>query len=143
MRIMPKKDDETFYVVKPEKLIAVLVEINEVLKRISEMIKEYIREGELHFFFRCPPFFMILNPDIPRITSRERSDASQIIQNTGLIAAFFSGITVTMMQFTLDSVDATEPVGVAVNIFMFSSLVFSISSIINSILLSLWLKSKQ
>ena len=87
--------------------------------------------------------FNNLNPEIPRVASKERNEASQIIQNTGLIAAFFSGITVTMMQFTLDSVDATTSPRMTVNTLLFSSLVFSVSSIINSILLSLWLKSTQ
>ena len=139
---MTVEDIRNFFVVKPEELVNILTQMNKTFNETLQATEKYTRKGEL-LIFLLPLLFINLNPEIPRVASKERGDASQIIQNTGLIAAFFSGITVTMMQFTLDSADATEPMGVTVNIFMFSSLVFSVSSIINSILLTLWLKSRQ
>ncbi|KAI5122883.1 hypothetical protein M0805_003335 [Coniferiporia weirii] len=55
------------------------------------------------------------------------------------IATFFSAVTAAMLQFTINN--NSQPVSVVTNTFMFSSLVFSIGSAVNSLLVTAWRRS--
>lgn len=55
------------------------------------------------------------------------------------IATFLSGVTASMIQATVSDVDTAA--GVAANTFFFSSLVFSIGSAVNSLLVMSWRRS--
>lgn len=57
------------------------------------------------------------------------------------IATFFSGITATTLQFSYSQTDST--LAGLVNVFWYTSLVFSISSAINSLLGMTWRKSSM
>ena len=76
---------------------------------------------------------------LPRIEAAQHSKTTHFFQSTGIIAAFFSSVTATMIQFTFQ--DNTTPMGIAVNTLMFSSLVFSVASVINSVLFTKWQRS--
>lgn len=55
------------------------------------------------------------------------------------IATFLSGVTASMLQLSVD--DTSGVVAIGVNTLLFSSLVFSIASAINSLLVIAWRKS--
>ena len=60
-------------------------------------------------------------------------------QTTAAIAAFLSGVTATIMQFTYRF--TTTPLQNVVNSLLFSSLLFSLMSVINSLLFIKWYQS--
>jgi hypothetical protein len=60
-------------------------------------------------------------------------------QTTATIAAFLSGVTATIMQFTYQL--TATPLQNAVNSLLFSSLLFSLMSVINSLLFIKWYQS--
>ena len=60
-------------------------------------------------------------------------------QTTATIAAFLSGVTATIMQFTYQL--TTTPLENVVNSLLFSSLLFSLMSVINSLLFIKWYQS--
>ncbi|KAI5122882.1 hypothetical protein M0805_003334 [Coniferiporia weirii] len=72
------------------------------------------------------------------IYSAQQHKTSRYLNMT-TIATFFSAVTATMLQFTIDN--NSRPVSVATNTFMFSSLVFSIGSAVNSLLVTAWRRS--
>ena len=60
-------------------------------------------------------------------------------QTTATIAAFLSGVTATIMQFTYQF--TTTPLENIVNSLLFCSLLFSLMSVINSLLFIKWYQS--
>ena len=77
--------------------------------------------------------------DLPEIRRDVRIMTNEHFQTTATIAAFLSGVTATIMQFTYQFTDT--PLENAVNILLFSSLLFSLMSVINSLLFIKWYKS--
>ena len=75
---------------------------------------------------------------IPMISVAQRNKTSRYFDMT-TVATFLSGVTASMIQTTAD--DAGTTVGVLTNTFFFSSLVFSIGSAINSLLVISWRRS--
>ncbi|KAL5521229.1 hypothetical protein ACEPAG_9152 [Sanghuangporus baumii] len=72
---------------------------------------------------------------IPAIQKAQNNMSSRYLNMT-TIAFFLSGTTASMLQVTEDSSSST--LGAAVNSCLFSSLVFSVSSAVNSLLVSGW-----
>ncbi|KAI5122881.1 hypothetical protein M0805_003333 [Coniferiporia weirii] len=72
------------------------------------------------------------------IYSAQQHKTSRYLDMT-TIATFFSAVTASMLQFTINN--NLQPVSVATNTFMFSSLVFSIGSAVNSLLVTAWRRS--
>ncbi|KAI5122880.1 hypothetical protein M0805_003332 [Coniferiporia weirii] len=75
---------------------------------------------------------------VQTIYSSRRHKTSRYLDMT-TIATFFSAVTASMIQFTINN--NSDPVSVATNTFMFSSLVFSIGSAVNSLLTTAWRRS--
>ena len=72
------------------------------------------------------------------ISVAQRNKTSRYFDMT-TVSTFLSGVTASMIQTTAD--DAGTAVGVLANTFFFSSLVFSIGSAINSLLVISWRRS--
>ncbi|KAL5483364.1 hypothetical protein ACEPAI_8595 [Sanghuangporus weigelae] len=83
---------------------------------------------------KCSP---VVYPDngIPAIQKAQNNMSSRYLNMT-TIAFFLSGTTASMLQVTEDS--SSRTLGAAVNSCLFSSLVFSVSSAVNSLLVSGW-----
>jgi hypothetical protein len=75
---------------------------------------------------------------IPMIKETQAHIASRYLTMT-TIAAFFSGVNATMIQFTYQS--TSNPLDIAVNTFLLSSLVFSVASAAHSLLVVAWRQS--
>lgn len=71
------------------------------------------------------------------IEDEERATTRYLALTT--IATFFSSVTATTLQFSYQEI--TGHLGSAVNLFWFLSLVFSVSSGVNSLLSMIWRKS--
>ena len=76
---------------------------------------------------------------LPEIRKDVRVMTNEHFQTTAAIAAFLSGVTATILQVTSDQVDT--PLKNAVNVLLFSSLLFSVMSVINSLLFIKWYQS--
>ena len=59
--------------------------------------------------------------------------------NMTAIATFFAGVTVAMLQFTYEKTDT--PLAISVNTLLFSSLVFSLASAAQNLLVLTWRQS--
>ncbi|KIP12841.1 hypothetical protein PHLGIDRAFT_32714 [Phlebiopsis gigantea 11061_1 CR5-6] len=79
------------------------------------------------------PTFMEIG--IPTVRFSQKH-ATTNFQNLSTVAALFSGVTATMLQFSWNVTDTH--LSIAVNVFWFISLVFSISSTVNSLLGLSW-----
>ena len=73
---------------------------------------------------------------IPTVRSSQKHSAS-VLENLSTIATLFSGVTATMLQFSWSPLQPTT-LFAAVNVFWFTSLVFSISAAVNSLLGLTW-----
>ncbi|KAL5504826.1 hypothetical protein ACEPAH_7489 [Sanghuangporus vaninii] len=101
---------------------------------IQSSICEWVREGHGAMRLeRADKEFM--RTGIPAIQKAQNNMSSRYLNMT-TIAFFLSGTTASMLQVTEDSSSST--LGVAVNSCLFSSLVFSVSSAVNSLLVSGW-----
>lgn len=69
------------------------------------------------------------------ITTTQQNQASAYLIMT-TIASFFSGVTATTFQFTFNQTIAV--IDNILNVLLFSSLILSISSAVNSRLIMLW-----
>lgn len=72
------------------------------------------------------------------ITTTQQNQASTYLIMT-TIATFFSGVTATTLQFTFNQ--TTAAIDNIVNALLFSSLIFSIASAVNSLLIMSWKRS--
>ena len=72
----------------------------------------------------------------------EKERATTRYLNITTIATFFSSVTATALQTSLD-INPGSTVWSVVNLFWFISLVFSVSSGVNSLLGMTWRKSKM
>ncbi|KAH8109981.1 hypothetical protein DFH11DRAFT_843897 [Phellopilus nigrolimitatus] len=75
---------------------------------------------------------------VPIICSAQQYKSSRYLDMT-TIATFLSGVTASMLQVSVN--DSTNATGIAANTFFFSSLVFSIGSAVNSLLVMAWRRS--
>lgn len=80
----------------------------------------------------------VCNLGIPMISAAQQSKTSRFFDVTA-IATFLSGVTASMIQATVT--DDSTATGAAANTFFFSSLVFSIGSAVNSLLVISWRRS--
>ena len=76
---------------------------------------------------------------LPEIRRDVRTMTNEHFQITATIAAFLSGVTATIMQFTYQF--TATPLENAVNSLLFCSLLFSLMSVINSLLFIKWYRS--
>ena len=90
----------------------------------------------LHHFQRS---FPDTSTGLPEIRKDVRVMTNEHFQTTAAIAAFLSGVTATILQVTNEQVDT--PLKNAVNVLLFSSLLFSVMSGINSLLFIKWYQS--
>ena len=74
------------------------------------------------------------------VEEKERATAGYVSITT--IATFFSSVTVTALQTSL-TIHSHSAIWDVVNLFWFISLVFSVSSGVNSLLGMTWRKSKM
>jgi predicted ribosome quality control (RQC) complex YloA/Tae2 family protein len=83
--------------------------------------------------------FLTRTTGLPEIRKDVRTMTNEHFQTTATIAAFLSGVTATIMQFTYQL--TATPLQNAVNSLLFSSLLFSLMSVINSLLFIKWYQS--
>ncbi|KAH8109977.1 hypothetical protein DFH11DRAFT_843665 [Phellopilus nigrolimitatus] len=72
---------------------------------------------------------------VPIICSAQQYKSSRYLDMM-TIATFLSGVSASMLQVSVN--DSTNATGIAANTFFFSSLVFSIGSAVNSLLVMTW-----
>ena len=75
------------------------------------------------------------------LTNEEENAKNLYDASMTTIATFFSSVTATTLQFSYQ--DTSTKLGSAVNLFWFLSLVFSVSSGINSLMVMAWRKSSM
>ena len=75
------------------------------------------------------------------LTNEEENAKNLYDASMTTIATFFSSVTATTLQFSYQ--DNSTKLGSAVNLFWFLSLVFSVSSGINSLMVMAWRKSSM
>lgn len=73
---------------------------------------------------------------IPTIRASQKLSVTTFV-NMSTVAALFSAVTASMLQFSWNA-DPQTPIAVSVNVFWFTSLVFSVSSAVNSLLGLAW-----
>lgn len=78
---------------------------------------------------------------LPSFLADEKEKATMRYVNITTIATFFSSVTATTLQFSL--VQSRSTLGGVVNLFWFLSLVFSVSSGVNSLIGMTWRKSSM
>ncbi|KIP12842.1 hypothetical protein PHLGIDRAFT_32715 [Phlebiopsis gigantea 11061_1 CR5-6] len=81
---------------------------------------------------------MFIKVGIPTIRGAQKGSATNLV-NLSTVAALFSGVTATMIQFSYQANSTT--LEDAVNGFWFISLVFSISAAVNSLLGLTWMQA--
>ena len=111
----------------------------EDMDTLSEQIARFIDVGKVFLVFirlRTKPLKSCLG--IPMIRAAQASVTSRYLNMT-TIAAFFSGVTATMIQFTFQS--TSTRVEVAVNTSLMLSLAFSVGSAASSLLVMSWRQS--
>lgn len=94
--------------------------LGERFQQITEFIPRFIRVG------------------IPTIRGAQKGSAGNLV-NLSTVATLFSGVTATVLQFSYASNDTV--MASAVNGFWFTSLVFSISAAVNSLLGLTWMQA--
>ncbi|KAI5122879.1 hypothetical protein M0805_003331 [Coniferiporia weirii] len=107
----------------------------ELKLRFQMLIKEWIEVAVESLTVAVKDFN---DKGVGTINSVQHQKTSGYLDMT-TIATFFSAVTATMIQFTISN--NSNPVSVATNTFMFSSLVFSIGSAVNSLLVTAWRRS--
>lgn len=73
---------------------------------------------------------------MPTIRFAQKHGTNNLL-NLSTVATFFSAVTATTLQFSYE-LDDDSNAAVAVNVFWFSSLVFSIAAAVNSLLGLTW-----
>lgn len=96
----------------------------------------------LFLWYQCQTYNNVyhvpLSSVLPEFVNEEEERATTFYLSLTTIAIFFSSITATTLQF---SYQQSTHLGSAVNLSWFISLVFSVSSGINSLLSMVWRKS--
>ncbi len=77
---------------------------------------------------------MFIEIGVPTIRFAQKHGATNLL-NLSTVATFFSAVTATTMQFSIELKGSTAA---AVNCFWFASLVFSIAAAVNSLLGLTW-----
>lgn len=82
---------------------------------------------------------------LPTFLADEKERATTRYVNITTIATFFSSVTATTLQFTYAQTDSepSNSLRGVVNLFWFSSLVFSVSSGVSSVLGMTWRRSSM
>ena len=113
-----------------------MADIGERLENLTEdFIPVFIDIGKYHTRkLRSSAYGLITG--IPTVRSSQKHSAS-VLENLSTIATLFSGVTATMLQFSWSPPQPTT-LFAAVNVFWFTSLVFSISAAVNSLLGLTW-----
>ncbi|KZV92647.1 hypothetical protein EXIGLDRAFT_836264 [Exidia glandulosa HHB12029] len=82
-------------------------------------------------------FVVLVEVGVPTIrSSQKHGTLATTPERLTTIATLFSGVTATTIQYTLDQNHTT--LGTLVNVFWYSSLVFSIASAVNSLIVLTW-----
>lgn len=111
--------------------------IEKAIESLTESIGHFHEKGEYCVQVRWRlSYFARLG--IKKISQAQKSKSSRYFDMT-TIATFFSAVTASMIQTTASDVGTNA--GVAANTFFFSSLVFSIASAVNSLLVMSWMRS--
>jgi len=81
-----------------------------------------------------------IDEDIRTIKSVQKDEADSLV-NLTVIATFLSGVTASMLQIVNPAASGGSTLAVAVNTALFSSLVFSTGSAVQSLLVIMWMRS--
>lgn len=140
-------------IVPPKEIINTKFEETEARKRIQRLLTEWVERAietliELIHNFQdrgeyAPAIYIRSHSHprpsgIPLIRSVQNYKTERNLDMT-TIATFLSGVTASMIQVTASATNTAT--GVAANTFFFSSLVFSIGSAVNSLLVMSWRRS--
>ena len=114
-----------------------MADIGERLENLTEdFIPIFIDIGKCRTGLKLQSFAYGFIAGIPTVRSSQKHSAS-VLENLSTIATLFSGVTATMLQFSWSPPQPTT-LFAAVNVFWFTSLVFSISAAVNSLLGLTW-----
>lgn len=114
--------------------------VEPAIESLIEPVRNFQDKGELSSatYIHVYPQSYLRISGIPMIGFAQQNKTSRYFDMT-TIATFLSGVTASMIQVTASASDTAT--GVAANTFFFSSLVFSIGSAVNSLLVMSWRRS--
>lgn len=115
--------------------------LSDFLQQMNPLLSTFLDTGKLYTnitICRADLISNILSKGVQMITSTQQNQASTYLIMT-TISTFFSGVTATTLQFTY--AQTTAVIDNIVNALLFSSLIFSIASAVNSLLIMSWKRS--
>lgn len=115
--------------------------LSDFLEQMNPLLSTFLDTGEFYtniIIYRAAFISNISYKGVPMITTTQQNQASTYLIMT-TIATFFSGVTATTLQFTFNQ--TTAAIDNIVNALLFSSLIFSIASAVNSLLIMSWKRS--
>ena len=108
---------------------------------VTEELKLFAEKGSL-FYCQSQLFPDNCNNTVlPALVANEDEKATMRYINMTTVATFFSSVTASTLQFSFQQTGSG--LGGIVNLFWFLSLVFSVSSGVNSLLGTIWRKSSM
>lgn len=115
--------------------------LSDFLEQMNPLLSTFLDTGKFYtniIIYHAAFISNISYKGVPMITTTQQNQASTYLIMT-TIATFFSGVTATTLQFTFNQ--TTAAIDNIVNALLFSSLIFSIASAVNSLLIMSWKRS--
>ncbi|KAJ6495374.1 WD40 repeat-like protein [Mycena sanguinolenta] len=103
---------------------------------VQRYVHDLAAEMGQHFDSVTNTLVMFVEVGVPTIRFAQKGNADSTVLNLSGVATFFSAVTATTLQFSIN--ETGTAIKDAVNSFWFASLVFSIAAVVNSLLGLTW-----